>query len=195
MKKYLMILGSLLLTVNVMADKAPEFTLTDTNGKSHTLSDYKGKIVVLEWVNHNCPFVKKHYNSKNMQELQAKYTEKGVVWLSICSSAEGKQGYNSPEEANKLTESKGASPSALLIDSSGETGKAYGAKTTPEMAVIDKDGNKVYQGAIDSDPGFNVKGIETATNYVSQVLDAVLAGKASPLSNQKPYGCSIKYAR
>ena len=195
MKKYLFILCGLLFCSNLIADSAPDFTLKDTHGKSHSLSDYKGKIVVLEWLNHRCPFVKKHYISRNMQKLQKKYTAQKVIWLSICSSAKDKQGYFKPKKANELSKQNQAAPTALLYDSDGKTGKAYGAKTTPEMVIIGKDGNKIYQGAIDSDPGFNAKGIEEATNYVAQVLDALLEGEESPISNQKSYGCSIKYKR
>ena len=128
---------------------APEFTLTDSNGQSHNLSDFKGKFVVLEWLNHGCPFVKKHYDGGNMQGLQKEYTGKDVVWLSIVSSAPGKQGHMSPEETNKTKEEKGSAATAILIDEDGTVGKLYDAKVTPELYVINPEGTLVYMGAID----------------------------------------------
>lgn len=173
---------------------APDFTLTDSHGKAHSLSDFAGKVVVLEWVNHGCPFVQKHYNSKNMQGLQAKYTAEGVVWLSICSSAPGMQGHGSPDEWNKMNEKKGFAGSALLIDEPGKVGKLYGAKTTPHMFVIDKKGVLVYNGAIDSIRSSNQADIAKAQNYVAAALDEVLASKSVTTTTSQPYGCSVKYA-
>jgi peroxiredoxin len=172
---------------------APDFTLTDTYGIERSLSDYSGKAVVLEWINHGCPFVKKHYQSGNMQNLQKTYVDQGVVWLSICSSAVGKQGHMAPGEWNKKTEELGASPSAVLIDESGEVGRLYGARTTPHMFVIGPDGVLVYNGAIDSISTTQQRDIEKAIPYVALAIDAALAGEpvATPLS--KPYGCSVKY--
>ncbi len=173
--------------------KAPDFKLKDVDGKERTLAEFKGKWVVLEWTNYGCPFVKKHYEPGAMQALQTKYTAKGVVWLSICSSAEGKQGFLTPEQWKKAMAEWKSVPTALLLDADGTTGLAYGAKTTPDMRVINGNGEIVYSGAIDNEmaiPGNPAK----ATNYVAQVLDAVLEGKAPPVTSTKPYGCSVKYA-
>lgn len=195
MKTLTLSLALLSLAFSSYAEKAPDFTLSDTDGTQHTLTQYKGKIVVLEWLNHNCPFVKKHYNSGNMQQLQKTYREQGVVWFSVCSSAVGRQGYYPASEANELTANKKASPSALLVDAEGTVGKAYNAKRTPEMCIIDKEGNLVYQGAIDDSPGFSEDEVKGAKNYVAQNLDALLAGKKAPISSNKAYGCGIKYLK
>lgn len=170
---------------------APDFTLTDTNGQEHSLSDFEGKVVVLEWLNHGCPFVVRHYESGNLPGLQQKYTDEGVVWLSIVSSAPGKQGYNSPEKANQISEEKGAVPTAVLLDPTGEVGKAYDARTTPHMYVIDSEGVLVYQGAIDDDPR-GQKG-DDATCYVSAAVDSTMAGEEVEVGTTKPYGCGVKY--
>ncbi len=172
---------------------APDFSLPDAGGKTKKLSDYKGKIVVLEWFNHGCPFVKKHYNSGNMQKLQDTYEKKGVVWLSICSSAEGKQGYASGEEHAKVFKDKNSKPTAILLDSDGTVGKAYDAKATPSMYVIDKKGVLVYAGAIDDKNGTDQAEIKDAKNYVSSALDEVLKEKAVSTASTKAYGCSVKY--
>ena len=172
---------------------APNFTLTDTYGNNHSLSDCKGKTVVLEWINHDCPFVVKLYNSGKMQELQRTYTGKGVIWLSINSSAPGKQGFRTPEEANELTRQKKAAPTALLLDSEGEVGKLYAAKTTPHMFIINKDGVLVYNGAIDDIRSTNIEDIARAKNYVQLALDELLAGKEVSIKTTQPYGCSVKY--
>ncbi len=170
---------------------APDFTLTDTNGQEHSLSDFEGKVVVLEWLNHGCPFVVRHYESGNLPGLQQKYTDEGVVWLSIVSSAPGKQGYNSPEKANQISEEKGAVPTAVLLDPTGEVGKAYDARTTPHMYVIDSEGVLVYQGAIDDDPR-GQKG-DDVTCYVSAAVDSTMAGEEVEVGTTKPYGCGVKY--
>jgi peroxiredoxin len=164
--------------------------LTDSNGKSHKLSDFKGKWVVLEWMNYDCPFVKKHYDAshKNMQQLQKTYTDKGVVWLSICSSAEGKQGHMTQEGATERLEKEGANPTALLLDPTGKVGRAYDAKVTPEVRIIDPKGNLVYSGAVDSKRSMNPADVPEADNYIQQVLDAVMAGKASPVKSGSGYG-------
>jgi peroxiredoxin len=172
---------------------APNFTLPDSNGISHSLSDYEGKIVVLEWLNHGCPFVGKHYNSGNMQKLQKAYTDKGVIWFSIISSAPGKQGYCTPEEANEITAEKHAVPTAVLLDPEGTVGKLYGAKTTPHMFIIGKDGKLVYNGGIDDIRSTNVEDIAKAKNYVQMALDELLAGKEVTVKTSQPYGCSVKY--
>ena len=174
-------------------ESAPEFKLTDSNGSEHSLSDFKGKIVVLEWINYDCPFVKKHYDSKNMQSLQEKYTEEGVIWLAICSSNKGKQGNFSVEEINKRTNERGAKFTAYLIDEDGKVGKMYGAKTTPHMYIIDKIGMLVYAGGIDDKASTDVDDIQDAKNYVASALDELLAGKEVSVQSSAPYGCSVKY--
>jgi hypothetical protein len=176
-----------------VGEKAPDFTATDSNGKSHILGSYKGKIVVLEWLNHQCPFVKKHYGSGHMQELQKTYTGKGIIWLSVISSAPGKQGYLTPEEANSVTKEKGAAPTAVLLDPQGVIGKLYGAKTTPHMFIINAEGVLVYNGAIDDTPSTDLADIATAKNYVQSALDKLLAGKPVSEATSQPYGCSVKY--
>jgi peroxiredoxin len=176
-----------------IGEKAPDFTAADSNGKSHTLASYKGKIVVLEWLNHQCPFVKKHYGSGHMQELQKTYTGKGIIWLSVISSAPGKQGYSTPEQANSVTKEKGAAPTAVLLDPQGTVGKLYGAKTTPHMFIINADGVLVYNGAIDDAPSTDLGDIATAKNYVQSALDELLAGKPVSEATSQPYGCSVKY--
>jgi peroxiredoxin len=173
---------------------APSFTLTDTHGKSHSLSDFKGKTVVLEWINHQCPFVVKHYSGGAMQALQKEYTAKGVVWLSICSSAPGKQGHMSPDAWNKTTAEKGAAPTAVLLDEDGKVGKAYQAKTTPHMFIINPEGILVYAGAIDSIKSTKAEDVPKATNYVKAALDEILAGKPVTTASTEAYGCSVKYA-
>lgn len=177
----------------VVGQPAPAFTLTGTDGKPHALADYAGKYVVLEWINHDCPFVKKHYGSGNMQKLQKKYTEQGVVWLSINSSAPGKQGNYPPEQANALTAEKKAAPTALLLDPEGTVGKAYGAKTTPHMYVIDPEGKLVYAGGIDDKPSTDAADIAGARNHVDQALSQALAGQPITVASSTPYGCSVKY--
>ena len=174
-------------------EEAPDFTLTDSKGTSHKLSDFRGKFVVLEWLNHECPFVKKHYGSGNMQKLQKDYTAKGVVWLSIISSAPGKQGHRTGAQADADTKDKNAAPTAVLLDPAGEVGQKYEAKTTPHMFVIDKEGKILYAGAIDSINSTNPADVAKAENHVRQALDAALAGKPVPTPQTKPYGCSIKY--
>lgn len=172
---------------------APEFTGTDSNGKEVKLSDFEGKIVVLEWTNPECPYVVKHYDSKNMQKLQEEATAKDVVWLTINSSAEGKQGNLTGEAANSYITEKGAKATAYLLDGKGEIGKAYDAKTTPHMFVIDKEGVLVYNGAIDDNDSFKPEDAATANNYVTAALGALEAGKPVETSQSKPYGCSVKY--
>ena len=174
-------------------EEAPTFTLTDSKGTSQSLSDFRGKFVVLEWLNHDCPFVKKHYGSGNMQKLQKEYTAKGVVWLSIISSAPGKQGHRTGPQADADTKDKNASPTAVLLDPAGEVGQKYGAKTTPHMFVLDKEGKVIYAGAIDSINSTNPADVAKAENHIRQTLDAALAGKPVPTPSTKPYGCSVKY--
>ncbi|MEZ5357293.1 MAG: thioredoxin family protein [Candidatus Zixiibacteriota bacterium] len=174
---------------------APNFTLTDANGKTHSLSDFKGKYVVLEWVNFGCPFVVKHYKSGNMQNLQAKYTKKGVTWLSICSSAPGNQGYFEGDELKKQIKDNNFKASAYMIDASGEVGRMYNAKTTPNMYIINPEGVLVYAGAIDDKPSTNLEDVEGASNYISMALDQAMAGKSVQVASTQPYGCSVKYSK
>lgn len=172
---------------------APDFTLPDCTGKNISLSDYKGKVVVLEWVNHGCPFVVKHYGSGNMQKLQADTTAKGVVWLSICSSAPGKQGHMTPADASKTCGEKKTAATAYLLDESGKVGKQYGAKRTPEMYVVDANGVLVYHGAIDDKKSTDPGDIAGAKNHVAAAIEEVLAGKPVSTPTTEAYGCSIKY--
>lgn len=177
----------------VVGVAAPDFALPDTAGKERRLSSYRGKAVVLEWLNYDCPFVRKHYKGKNMQALQKKYGAKGVVWLSIISSAPGKQGNYPPDEVDEKTGELGATPAAVLLDPGGKVGRMYGARTTPHMFVIDKKGRLAYAGAIDDRPSTDVDDLTGARSYVSEALDATLSGKPVRTSSTKPYGCSVKY--
>lgn len=172
---------------------APGFTATDSQGKSHKLADYKGKYVVLEWFNHGCPFVQKHYGSGNMQALQKKWTGKGVVWLAINSGAKNKQGFEDAAATNATAKTKGTAASALLLDAAGEVGKAYGASATPHMFVIDPKGKVIYAGAIDSIASTEREDIAKATNYVDAALTAAMAGKPVKVSESQAYGCGVKY--
>src|SRR5512144_2023706 len=173
---------------------APGFTAMDTAGRPVSLADYRGSIVVLEWTNHDCPFVRRHYDSGNMQALQKQATQNGVVWLTIISSAPGGQGYVTGEEADALTRSRNASPTAVIRDPSGEIGHAYDAKTTPHMFVIDPAGILIYMGAIDDQPRNFGADPARANNYVRAALTALKSGQpvANPVT--QPYGCSVKYA-
>ncbi|MBI1212770.1 MAG: redoxin domain-containing protein [Alphaproteobacteria bacterium] len=172
---------------------APEFTAVDSNGASHSLADFKGKIVVLEWTNAECPYTRKHYDSGNMQKLQEDATHAGVVWLSIISSAPGKQGYVTGAEANQLTISRKAHPSAVLLDPAGAIGREYEARTTPQMFVIDRAGVLRYMGAIDDKPVASPASLAGARNYVRAALASVEAGKPVAVASTEPYGCSVKY--
>ena len=172
---------------------APGFSLPDAKGQTHSLSQYKGKYVVLEWFNPECPFVKKHYGSGNMQKLQDQYTSKGVVWLTIDSNAPGTEGNITPVQAQKISASWKTHETALLLDPEGKVGRAYGAKNTPNMVIINPDGKIAYEGAIDSKASPNPADIPSSTNYVKAALDESLAGKSVSTPQTKPYGCSVKY--
>jgi peroxiredoxin len=174
---------------------APDFALTDTNGKIHHLADYKGKYVVLEWYQPDCPFVRKHYRSGNMQALQKEFLAKGVVWLSIDSSAAGQEGNYPADQLNQIASKDGSSRTALLLDADGKVGHLFGAKTTPDMYIINPQGTLVYQGAIDDRPSTELNDVKTAKNYVRTALDAVMAGQTVALTSTRPYGCSVKYAQ
>ena len=173
---------------------APDFAATDSYGKTRKLSEQKGKIVVLEWTNNGCPFVGKHYGSGNMQSLQKRYTTQGVVWLTVVSSAPGTQGYVTAAEANRDTERRGATPTAVLLDPTGALGHLYGAQATPHMYVINADGQLVYMGAIDDTPSADPSDIASSRNYVAAAIEELKAGKHVTVSATRAYGCSVKYA-
>ena len=172
---------------------APDFTATDIKGNPFKLSDHKGKTVVLEWTNHECPFVMKQYGTKNMQNTQKAAHDKGAYWVSIVSSAEGRQGHTTPEQAQKIVDESGATPDVKILDEKGEIGKLYGASTTPHMFVIDKDGNVAYMGAIDDNPSPRPETVEGAKNYVLTAIDELSAGKPVETPVTQPYGCNVKY--
>ena len=175
-----------------VGEPAPDFTLTGSDGKPYALSSFKGKYVVLEWTNHGCPFVQKHYGG-NMQAQQKAATGRGAVWLSIISSAPGKQGHVDAAQANELTKSRGAAPTAVLLDPSGDVGRKYDAKTTPHMFIVAPDGKLIYMGGIDSIPSADPDDIAKATPYVKVALAEALAGKPVSNPSTRPYGCSVKY--
>ena len=172
---------------------APDFTLTDSNGHSVSLADYAGKKVVLEWTNHECPFVRKHYSSGSMQATQKAVTAKGVVWLSIVSSAPGKQGYVNGEKANELTAERGAAPTDVLLDPKGQVGRLYGATATPQMVIMDEKRNVLYAGAIDDVPTANPSDLKRAHNLVLAAFDDIEAGRPVQVPYETPYGCTVKY--
>jgi peroxiredoxin len=177
-----------------VGQQAPEFTGKDTQGKTISLGDYRGKYVVLEWTNRDCPFTKKQYDSGNMQALQREWTAKGVVWLTILSSAQGQDGYLTAAEENAQIARVHAHPTAAILDPSGEIGRQYGAKTTPHMFVIDPRGKLIYDGAIDDKPTTNLSDVKGAKNYVSAALTEAIGGHAVQVASTRPYGCSVKYA-
>ena len=172
---------------------APEFAIADTTGKPVKLADYRGKFVVLEWTNPECPFVRKHYNSKNMQELQKEWGAKDVVWLTINSTNATHSEYKNGDEMASWTRAQGASPKATLIDGTSATARAYGAKTTPHMFVVDPAGKLLYNGAIDDKRSSNPADAKTANNYVRAALVEATAGKPVTVASTTPYGCSLKY--
>ncbi len=199
LKKTLFVLVALLFPLLAFADakvgeKAPDFNLTDTQGKSRALSEFTGKIVVLEWFNEGCPFVKKHYESGAMQALQKEFKSKGVVWLLVSSSAEGKQGYHDAAGHNERIKEWNIDSDGFLLDSKGDVGKAYGAKTTPHMFIISKEGNLVYAGAIDDKASTDKDDLKDANNYVVNALNEILEGKPVSTPSTVAYGCSVKYA-
>lgn len=202
-KPFLLVFALIVMAMPAMAESklgdpeigqpAPSFTLQDVEGNTHKLNNYRGKTVVLEWTNHECPYVRKHYETHNMQKLQQQAAAEGVVWLTVNSSAPGKQGHVSPEEAKAIMAQNGAQPAAYLYDSTGETGMAYGAKATPHMFVINPEGTLVYKGAIDDRPTSDHDTVKTAHNYVIAALEAVKDGHMPEVTQSNPYGCSIKY--
>ncbi|HEX4019651.1 MAG TPA: thioredoxin family protein [Acidobacteriaceae bacterium] len=197
-RPFLVAVSALLLVSTAFAvrvgDPAPNFLGTDSNGHTQTLSQYKGKYVVLEWHNNGCPYTQKHYNSGNMQRLQREWTARGVVWLTVISSAKGQQGYMTAAEENQYLTKMHAAPTAVLLDPSGTIGRLYDAKTTPNMYVIDPGGKLIYQGAIDDHPTTDVADIPRSKNYVSAALTEAMAGKPVTTAVTRPYGCSVKYA-
>jgi peroxiredoxin len=176
-----------------VGEAAPDFTGTDSNGKTQKLSEYRGKFVVLEWTNNGCPYTQKHYESGNMQALQKEWTGKGVVWLTVLSSASGQQGYMTAAEENAYMAKVHASPTAAILDASGTIGHEYGAKTTPHMFIIDPSGKLIYDGAIDDHPSTDPGDIKSSKNYVSAALTEAMAGRQVATSYTRPYGCSVKY--
>lgn len=171
-----------------IGETVPAFTLPDTHGNDHDIRGYEGRYVVLEWLNYGCPSVKKHYNAGNMQMLQESYTDKGVVWLAIVSSAPGRQGYYEPDMMNEVSAEQGSKASAVLLDPSGEVGRLYQAQVTPHMMVINPDGALIYNGAIDDKPGTRPSTLEGAHNYVAAALDEAMAGGEVTVALTKPYG-------
>jgi alkyl hydroperoxide reductase subunit AhpC len=176
-----------------VGERAPDFTATDSNGKVHKLSEYAGKYVVLEWHNRGCPYTAKHYDSGNMQRLQKEWTTRGVIWLTVISSAPGKQGYITAADENAFLKQSNAAPTAVLLDPTGALGHLYDAKTTPQMFIIDPQGTLIYNGAIDDRATTDISDITGAKNYVSLALGEALAGKPVSTSSTRPYGCSVKY--
>jgi peroxiredoxin len=193
----LFVLLALTVPLSMLAAKvgqpAPDFTATASDGRAYHLADYHGKFVVLEWHNNGCPYTQKHYNSGNMQKLQKHWTAQGVVWFTVISSAQGKQGYMEADAENKYLAKMGAAPTAALLDPAGAIGHAYDAKTTPQMVVINPQGVVIYDGAIDNRPTDDLKDIAGATNYVNLALSQALAGKPVDTAATRPYGCSVKY--
>ena len=177
----------------IVGQSAPDFTVTDMDGNTHKLSDFKGKYVVLEWLNYGCPFVKKHYNSGNMQALQKEWTGKGVVWLSVISSAPGEQGYSEPAAAKADYAKSKSNATTVILDPKGTVGRAYGAATTPHMFVIGPNGNLLYNGGIDDKPTTNLEDVKSAKNYVAAALTEAMAGKPVTVAKSQPYGCNVKY--
>jgi alkyl hydroperoxide reductase subunit AhpC len=176
-----------------IAQAAPEFKAVDTYGTEHSLSQYRGQWVVLEWLNHECPYVRKHYDNNVMQALQKRYADQGVVWLSVVSSAPGKQGHMPNDKANAVTKEKGAAPHAVLVDAPGTVGRLYGARTTPHMFVIDPEGTLVYMGGIDDKPTARAADLKGARPHVDIALQEAMAGKPVSVPTTQPYGCTVKY--
>jgi hypothetical protein len=197
MRRFPILTAILALTLSASAarvgDPAPDFTATDSNGQTHKLSEYRGKFVVLEWTNNNCPFTKKHYSSGNMQSLQKQWTAKGVVWLTVLSSTPGGDGYMTAPAENAYIQRVHAAPTAALLDPSGALGHEYEAKTTPDMYVIDPSGKLIYSGAIDDHPTTDPSDIPNSKNYVSLALTEAMSGQTVATAYTRPYGCSVKY--
>lgn len=189
------LLGAAALWAVQVGGPAPDFSAQDSNGKTHSLTQYKGKYVVLEWHNRECPYTRKHYESGNMERLQKEWTAKGVVWFTVISSAPGTQGYVTADQENAYVSEVKASPTGVLLDPAGQLGHLYSAKTTPHMFIINPEGVLIYDGAIDNRATANPADIATSTNYVSQALGEAMTGKPVSVPTSRPYGCSVKYAR
>lgn len=177
----------------VVGERAPDFSVVDAHGNVHNLSDYEGQYVILEWLNHGCPFVKKHYDGNNMQEMQRRYTEEGVIWLSVVSSAPGTQGYMEPDETIETMEAKNAAPTAILLDVDGTMGRAYDARVTPHMYIINPEGILEFNGAIDDKPTARLRDLEDAHNYVDAAMASLRNGEEVEVRTNTPYGCTVKY--
>jgi peroxiredoxin len=184
----------LLVLAAKVGDPAPNFSATASDGKTYRLSDYRGKFVVLEWHNNGCPYTQKHYESGNMQRLQKEWTEKGVAWFTVISSAPGTQGYVTADQENTYKQRMKATPTAALLDPSGEVGHLYDAKTTPQMVVINPQGTIIYDGAIDDHPTSDSSDIPQSKNYLELALSEATTGKPVGIPASRPYGCSVKYA-
>jgi peroxiredoxin len=184
----------LLVLATKVGDAAPNFSATGSDGKTYRLSDYRGKFVVLEWHNNGCPYTQKHYESGNMQRLQKEWTEKGVAWFTVISSAPGTQGYVTADQENTYKQKMKAAPTAALLDPTGEVGHLYDAKTTPQIVVINPQGTIVYDGAIDDHPTSDASDIPQSKNYVELALNEATTGKPVGIPASRPYGCSVKYA-
>jgi peroxiredoxin len=201
MKRHLALsLGIVLWSISLIhaqrvGQPAPAFQATDSNGQTHSLSEYRGKYVVLEWHNNGCPYTRKHYESGNMQRLQREWTSKGVVWFTVLSSAPGQQGYMTAGQENDYLKRMDAVPTAALLDPRGDLGRLYSAKTTPHMFVISPTGILLYDGAIDDKPTTEQSDIGGAENYVTTALQQAMAGQPVSIPTTRPYGCSVKYAR
>jgi hypothetical protein len=194
----LLVLALTTLTLPALAvtpgTTAPDFKGTDSNGVQHSLSEYRGKYVVLEWANKGCPYDQKHYLSGSMETLQKEWTAKGVVWLSIISSAQGEQGYVTGAQENEYIKNMHVASTAVLLDPTGAIGRLYEAKTTPHMFVIDPTGKLIYEGAIDNKPTTDQEDLKGADNYLNDALNASMSGKPVAVQSTRPYGCSVKYA-
>lgn len=177
-----------------IGEPAPAFALPDTHGRTHDLEQYRGQWVVLEWLNYGCPYVIKHYRTGNIPGQQAKWAERGVVWFTVVSSAPGTQGYYEPDAMNAESERFGNRAAAVLLDPDGTVGRAYEARTTPQMVVIDPDGRIVYMGGIDDIATARDEDLARATQYVDQALTEAMAGEPVSVPTSRPYGCSVKYA-
>lgn len=191
--KKILLLCSLMMAFSGFAKIATDFSLMGEDGKEHSLSEYKGKLVVLEWTNKDCPFVKKHYNSNNMQAMQKEYTDKGVIWLSIISSAPGKQGHIQSFQAADHKKNQQPSATHLLLDPTGKVGKLYGATATPHMFIINKKGDIAYSGGVDSISSYDAEDVPKAKNFVKLALNSLLKDEEVKISSTQAYGCSVKY--
>lgn len=177
----------------VVGEQAPDFEVMGADGTMHNLSDYEGQYVILEWLNYGCPYIQKHYNGDNMQQLQEKYTDQDVVWLSVISSAPGTQGYMEAEEAQQSIDEYNSSPTAILLDPEGDMGRAYDARVTPHMFIIDPEGVVRYNGAIDDKPTPAASSLETAHNYIDAAMNSLMNGEEVEVKSNTPYGCTVKY--